>query len=36
MDSMRTKAEEALKTALADGNDADVERWQRVLDALGD
>jgi 3-hydroxyisobutyrate dehydrogenase-like beta-hydroxyacid dehydrogenase len=33
---MRTKAEEALKTALAGGNDAEVERWQRVLDALGD
>lgn len=36
MESMRAKAEEALMTALADGNDAEVERWQRVLDALGD
>jgi hypothetical protein len=36
MESMRAKAEEALMTALADGNDAEVERWQRVLDALGE
>lgn len=33
-DSIRTKAEEALIAALADGNDAEAERWQRVLDAL--
>jgi hypothetical protein len=36
LESMRAKAEEALITALADGNDAEAERWQRVLDALGD
>jgi hypothetical protein len=36
IESMRTKAEEGLMSALADGNDAEVERWQRVLDALGE
>jgi hypothetical protein len=36
MESMRAKAEEALMTALADGNDAEADRWQRVLDALGE
>jgi hypothetical protein len=36
IESMRAKAEEGLMSALADGNDAEVERWQRVLDALGE
>jgi hypothetical protein len=35
-ESMREKAEAALIEALADGNDAEAERWQRVLDALGE
>jgi len=35
-ESIRAKAEEALLNALADGNDAEADRWQRVLDALGD
>ena len=35
-EALRAKAEEALIEALADGNDAEAERWQRVLDALGE
>jgi hypothetical protein len=35
-DAMRAKVEESLLEAMADGNDAEVERWQRVLDALGE
>jgi hypothetical protein len=33
-DDIRARAEESLIEALADGNDADADRWQRVLDAL--
>jgi len=32
--ALKAKAEEALIEALADGRDADAERWQRVLDAF--
>jgi hypothetical protein len=33
-DEIRRKAEVALTEALADGNDAEVDRWHRILDAL--
>jgi hypothetical protein len=35
-DAIRAKAEESLIEALADGNDEEADRWQRVLDALGE
>jgi hypothetical protein len=33
-DEIRARAEESLIQAFADGNDAEADRWQRVLDAL--
>jgi hypothetical protein len=35
-DDIRARAEESLIQALADGNDEEADRWQRVLDALGE
>jgi hypothetical protein len=34
-DEVRQRAELARAEALADGNDAEADRWQRILDALG-
>ena len=33
-DEVRRSAEQALAEALADGNDVEADRWQRILDAL--